>query len=242
MPRRASPFLCLAVLLWVAGARADEVLEARLRDQLKAAVTQVRQLQIENASLKSDLAKSAAAPVSAPAAPAAPATDAAPSEELQASLDAQASRADGLEAQVAQLKKTLAQWEQSYAQATALARDRDAAAKKSDALFQGLQAHVEACENNNATLVSISRELLDRYKNKGVIAAARDKEPLLGLHRVELERLAREYHSRILDATATAFDPDAPPTPAKPAAAATSGEGTAASPSAPTAPDPQPRP
>jgi regulator of replication initiation timing len=80
-----------------------------MRDQLKEAVTQVRQLQIENASLKADLAKAAAA-TPAPAAAAAPA-DASGSEELQSSLDQQTTRADALETQTAQLKKTLSQWQ-----------------------------------------------------------------------------------------------------------------------------------
>ena len=212
MSRRLRGLVLLPPLLWSAwGARADEVLEARMRDQLKEAVTQVRQLQIENASLKADLAKATAA-TPAPAAAAAPA-DASGSEELQSSLDQQTTRADALETQTAQLKKTLSQWQQSYDQATALARDRGAAAKKSEALYQGLRTHVDTCEKNNATLVSISEELLSRYKNKGVIAAARDREPLLGLHRVELERLAQEYHARIVDTTTTPFDPEAPPAP-----------------------------
>ena len=212
MSRRLRGLVLLPPLLWSAwGARADEVLEARMRDQLKEAVTQVRQLQIENASLKADLAKAAAA-TPALAAAAAPA-DASGSAELQSSLDQQTTRADALETQTAQLKKTLSQWQQSYDQATALARDRDAAAKKSEALYQGLRTHVDTCEKNNATLLSISEELLSRYKNKGVIAAARDREPLLGLHRVELERLAQEYHARIVDTTTTSFDPEAPPAP-----------------------------
>ena len=212
MSRRLRSLVLLPPLLWPAlGARADEVLEARLRDQLKEAVTQVRQLQIENASLKADLAKASAA-TPAPAAAAAPA-DVSGAEELQASLDQQTARADALESQTAQLKKTIGQWQQSHDQATALARDRDAAAKKSEALYEGLRSHVDTCEKNNATLVSISEELLSRYKNKGVIAAARDKEPLLGLHRVELERLAQEYHARIVDSTTGPFDPDAPPAP-----------------------------
>jgi regulator of replication initiation timing len=222
----------LPPLLWSAwGARADEVLEARMRDQLKEAVTQVRQLQIENASLKADLAKATAA-TPAPAAAAAPA-DASGSEELQSSLDQQTTRADALETQTAQLKKTLSQWQQSYDQATALARDRDAAAKKSEALSQDLRTHVDTCEKNNATLVSISEELLSRYKNKGVIAAARDREPLLGLHRVELERLAQEYHARIVDTTTTPFDPEAPPAPTdQRAAPAPAADGAAQPPAA----------
>ena len=232
MSRRLRGLVLLPPLLWSAwGARADEVLEARMRDQLKEAVTQVRQLQIENASLKADLAKATAA-TPAPAAAAAPA-DASGSEELQSSLDQQTTRADALETQTAQLKKTLSQWQQSYDQATALARDRDAAAKKSEALSQDLRTHVDTWEKNNATLVSISEELLSRYKNKGVIAAARDREPLLGLHRVELERLAQEYHARIVDTTTTPFDPEAPPAPTdQRAAPAPAADGAAQPPAA----------
>jgi len=200
----------LPPLLWSAWAvRADEVLEARMRDQLKEAVTQVRQLQIENASLKAELAKTA----TAPEAPATPAADPAELDGVKAALQDQTVRADALESQIGQAKKTLAQWQQSYEQAATLARARDADAKKFEELHRAVASHVDTCEKNNATLIVISDELLDRYKNKGVIESVRDREPILGLHRVQLEHLAQEYHARIVDATVTPLPPEAQPAP-----------------------------
>ena len=210
MPRY---LVCLLSILGLSvlaiGVRADEALEARMRDQLKEAVTQVRQLQIENASLKTELAKTA----TAPAVVATPQADPAELDAVKAALQEQTVRAAAFESQIGQAKKTLAQWQQSYEQAATLARARDADAKKFEALHRTVATHVDTCEKNNATLVLISDELLDRYKNKGVIESVRDREPILGLHRLQLERLAQEYHARIVDATVTPLAPEAQPAP-----------------------------
>lgn len=200
------PTLRIYLALSLSGAHcawADQALEDRLRDQLKEAVTQVRQLQIENASLKAEAEKAAQASAPAAAAP----VDPGELDDTKAALQQQTDRAAALEAQIEQAKTTLAKWQQSYEQAVALARSRDADAKKAESLHRAVAQHVDACEKNNATLVVISRELLDRYKNKGVFEAARSKEPILGLHRVELERLAQEYHARIVDTTVHPLDP-----------------------------------
>lgn len=200
------PILFL-VLAWPACA--DEALEARMRDQLRAAVTQVRQLQIENAGLKAELEKAK----TEAAKPAEDSASKAELEEARSALAAQTERAEGLEAQMGKAQSTLAEWKKSYDQAVTLARARDAEAKRFEALHREVATHVEGCEANNATLVSISEELIVRYKDKGVIAAARDREPIFGLRRVKLEELAQQYHHRVVDATVTPLPPEAMPAP-----------------------------
>ena len=210
--RISTPVALLLALIAALPVRADEALEARLREQLRAAVTSQRQLQIENATLKADLEKA-----KAEVAKSAENTEGkAELEEAKNALAAETERAAGLEAQIGKAQTTLGEWKKSYEQAVALARSRDAEAKKFEALHREVSTHVEGCENNNATLVSISEELLARYKKKGVIDAARDREPILGIHRIKLEELAQQYHHRIVDAAVTPLAPES--MPAQPAA------------------------
>ena len=207
--RKPTPAALLLALLTALPVRADEALEARLRDQLRTAVTAQRQLQIENATLKADLEKARAE-----VAKNADNTEGkAELEEARNALAAETERAAGLEAQIGKARTTLDEWKKSYEQAVALARARDAEAKKFEALHREVSTHVEGCENNNATLVSISEELLARYKGKGVIDAARDREPIIGIHRIKLEELAQQYHHRIVDAAVVPLPPESLPAP-----------------------------
>ena len=210
-----TPTALLLSLLAALPASADEALEARMRDQLRAAVTESRQLKIENATLKAELEKARAEVAKASE----DAKDQSELEDAKAALAQQTERAAGFEAQVGRAQATIAEWRKSYEQAVALARSRDAEAKKFEALHREVATHVEGCESNNATLVSISEELLGRYKGKGVIDAARDREPIFGLRRVKLEELAQQYHHRIVDATVTPIAPESMPAAPAPEAA-----------------------
>lgn len=177
---------------------ADEAGEARLRDQLRQAVTQLRQLQDENAELKGQLQSATEQLASRPALAAAEDAQLLESRRL---AEAQTQKSASLQAQVEQDKTVLAQWRQSYDQVVGVAKACDAAFKIIEAQYLEVSGHVKTCDDDNAKLVEISEQLLDRYKNKGVFQAMRDQEALLGLQRMELERLAQDYHSRIVDAT-----------------------------------------
>ena len=178
--------------------RADDAAIARMRDQLRQTVLQMRQLQDENTELKISLQKAQQQPASQPD-PGTP--SAAEIEELQLALQAQQQNTAALQAQIEQYRTALAQSQQTLDQTVTAAKACDVEAKKFEVLYRDVDSHVKSCDDNNAKLVEISKQLIDRYKNKGVFAAARDKEPLLGLHRVELERIAQQYHGRIVDAT-----------------------------------------
>jgi chromosome segregation ATPase len=185
----------MATLALSVGARADEVAESRLREQLRQTVTEMRQLQDDNTDLRIKL-QAAEKQVAAPA-------TAAPAElaELQAALDAQTSAADALRRQLTELLAAQERERQSSAAALAEAKQQQSEAKRFETLFGEREGALTACRNDNAELVTISRELLQKYRNKGVFSTLRDKEPLLGLQRVKLENLAQDYHHRIIDAT-----------------------------------------
>lgn len=56
---------------------------------------------------------------------------------------------------------------------------------------------VVSCEDKNAKMVLINRELLTRYEKKGPLDAMLQREPLTQLKRVEFENIAQEYQDRI---------------------------------------------
>jgi chromosome segregation ATPase len=53
------------------------------------------------------------------------------------------------------------------------------------------------CRTNNADLVAIAEELVDKYRNKGVGAALLAKEPLTQIRKVEFERISQQYRTEI---------------------------------------------
>jgi len=199
MLRYAAALLCCA---WAASAEAQSAAEARLRDQLRATTTELRQAQDENSELKVKLQNlpqqaPAAAPPSAPA----PAADLAKIQSLQAELRDDEAKSAAAQRQLDETQKALQQWQQSYAQLLTLAKTRDADAKKFEAQFQEADGSAKSCTQSNIKLVQLSSELLARYKKKNVWNALSNAEPLTGIQHVELEKISQDYHDRIVDAT-----------------------------------------
>ncbi len=205
---------CLSLSAIVAlPAQAQSAAETRLRDQLRQTTLALRDMEDQNTELKQKLAEAEQKPAApAPAAPANSA-DSAKARRLEAELRAQTEKAATLQKALDQARGTQEQWQTSYAQTAALAKSRDADAKKFEADAQSLGERVQRCERDNAQLSTISEDLLQRYKNKGLWRAIGDSEPLTGLQRVQLEKLAQDYHSRIVDAGVAAPAPSTPSAP-----------------------------
>ncbi len=56
---------------------------------------------------------------------------------------------------------------------------------------------IVSCEDKNARMVQINRELLRHYEKKGPLDAMLQREPLTQLKRVEVENIAQEYQDKI---------------------------------------------
>jgi len=192
----------LIALLGPLPARADDAGDARLRDQLRQTVMQLRQAEDDNADLKAklDAATQQAATQTAEAVAAAKKQSAA-DPGLRRALEEQKAKTDNLQQQYDTLQKSLDQWKQAYQQAVLLARSRDGDAHRLDDNLKQTSAGLQACEDRNAKLVQLGDELLAKYKDKGVWESLHDAEPFTQLHHVELEKLAQDYHDRIVDAT-----------------------------------------
>ncbi len=171
--------------------------EDRLRDQLRQTTLQLRQLEDENSDLKEKLNAANQQAATAAKVPKASAEEA----RLNRQLKESGARVTTLEQQLDAMQKSLDQWKQAYQQAATVARTRDGDARTLDAKLRDSESHVQSCEGKNTRLVQISDELLERYKNKGAWESLKNEEPLTGLDRVDLEKIAQDYHGRIVDAT-----------------------------------------
>ena len=58
-------------------------------------------------------------------------------------------------------------------------------------------AQLDAYAKHNLALYEINRELLERYRRKGVWDALRQPEPMIGLGQVEMENTVEEYRARL---------------------------------------------
>lgn len=112
-----------------------------------------------------------------------------------------------LTARIAELEKAVADQRGSSEQALA-AKDRELAqaatafkAKEAERLdwqqrFGQQVRLVTECSGRNERLLQLNAELLNRWRDKGVVQALRQREPLLGLGDVEMFNLVQQYRDK----------------------------------------------
>ena len=194
-PFMTSVLVGLALLGGAAHAADSEA--DRLREQLRATVLQLRQLQDERAaapqpstpSPSDDIAKKLAA---TQAQLRAARLASAKASQLQATLDKaridNTALSQSLAAHSAELEKYKAGFTQSEETARGLTADRD-----------GLKAQLgrmtniaTACQAKNDRLTAFGESMLLAYRKLTFQSAMAAREPLLGLKRVQLETIAQE--------------------------------------------------
>lgn len=105
--------------------------------------------------------------------------------KLAANVDAGRDRDRNQAVQLAQLRAQLA-----------------AAAQREEALQAKLETqknNFKVCYANNRKLLDVNQELVALYENKGVVDALRQREPVTGLRRVEVENLVQDYRYKLED-------------------------------------------
>jgi chromosome segregation ATPase len=170
-------------------------LEDRLRDQLRAEMNQVQQLQDQQASLQA--AKTAAEKERDDLKAQLAAAKAHVTHVSRSAADLQ--KEAELEAQVTQYKDAASQAAGSVQQAQA---DRDKAQKTLD----DLQKKIGVCEDRNAKLFKTGNDILNAYQNFDFGDAIGANEPFIGIKRVELENEAQGFDDRLHEGK---YDPNA---------------------------------
>lgn len=186
---------------------ADPVMD-RMRDQLRQTVTQMRQLEDENFSLKAKLAT--AAPVIAPA-PVAPKVNSAELNQLRGAARKESERATALQAKLDEATTQIQQLQQGLLQANSSASNQQAAVLTLDGQVKTVSKKYQLCESSNKQMVALTNELIGRYQQQNFWQALRNHEQVTGLYRVKLENVLQDYQLKIAEATV-------PPLTATPAA------------------------
>jgi DNA repair exonuclease SbcCD ATPase subunit len=176
----------------------------QLRDQLRATVLQLRQLQDQQAAApppvaappSDDLTRKLAA---AQAQLRTARREAAKAAALQEAVDrAQADNATLL-TQAAASAAALAAARTDYAQADERARNLAAERDGLKAQLARVTLVATACQAKNERLTEFGRSMLTAYQRLTFRQMGAAREPLLGLKRVELETIAQEREDKIYD-------------------------------------------
>lgn len=197
--------IMLAVLLAMPAAAQDSA-EARLRESLRRATTDLRALQDGQAALQARATAAEAqrdrlqAELVAQAARLAE-LEARPTEpppELVAELEALRAAARALQQQNAQLAQALTQWQAAYTEAAGVARQKEAERLGFERSLTAARAGIDAAEAKNNQLFATANDILKLYETQDFRQLLlRSYEPLLGLWRVRLENIVQDNEDRI---------------------------------------------
>ena len=173
-------------------ARADTEAD-RLREALRAATLQTRQLEDQRAALQAKLADAdrerAAAKVQIEAAKA----------EVRQVEKQHREAVEEFNKRLAERDETLEKWKSAYEEAATVARDKDAARAKFEGEAAAYKASTKGCVAKNTQLVKAGQELLQRYQGVTIGETIVAHEPVLGLRRVEIQNTIQDTQDKILD-------------------------------------------
>jgi chromosome segregation ATPase len=180
------------VLSRVGIAHADNEID-RLRDALRSATLQTRQLEDQRAALQAKIADAerdkAAAKVL---------IEAAKAQVRQ--LEKQNREAvDEFNKRLAERDETLEKWKAAYEDAANVARDKDAARAKFEGEANAYKASTQGCVAKNGQMLKAGEELLKRYQSVTIGDTIVAHEPMFGLRRVEIQNTIQDSRDKFLD-------------------------------------------
>lgn len=194
-------------------------IEAKLRESLRGAMLQLRNVEAERARLDAELQ-------------AVKAQSEKKIKDLTAELDTTTKRgadekalADkiiaeqkatiaGQGTQIETLQQLLEKWKISHVQITDIARAKEAERAKLATKSIELQRTVDARERQNIELYQLGKEIIERYENFALGRALLAREPFTGLTKVRLEEQIQDYKDKVQDQLG---DPDEKPADLPPA-------------------------
>ncbi|WP_456640158.1 hypothetical protein [Bradyrhizobium sp. USDA 10063] len=173
-------------------ARADAETD-RLREALRSATLQTRQLEDQRTALQAKLADAERDKAAAKAQ-----VDAAKAQVRQ--VEKQHREAvDEFNKRLSERDETLEKWKAAYEEAATVARDKDAARARFEGEANAYKASTKGCVAKNEQMLKAGRELLKQYKSVTIGDTIVAQEPMLGLRRVEIQNRIQDSGDRILD-------------------------------------------
>jgi chromosome segregation ATPase len=182
----------LAVLFHSQAAHADSETD-RLREALRTATVQMRQLEDQRAGLQAKVAdadrEKAAAKAKVEAAKA----------EVRQTEKQYREAVDEFNKRLAERDETLEKWKTAYEEAATVARDKDAARAKFEGEAAAYKASTKNCVTKNDQLLKAGEELLQRYQSVTIGDTIVAREPVLGFRRVEIQNTIQDTTDKFLD-------------------------------------------
>jgi chromosome segregation ATPase len=188
--------LLFAAAVFCGEARADTETD-RLREALRGATAQIRQLEDQRTALQAKVSdadrEKAAAKVQ---------VDAAKAEARQ--IEKQHREAiDEFNKRLAERDETLEKWKAAYEEAATVARTKDAERAKFEGEANTYKASAKSCQAKNSQMFKAGNELLHQYKAVTIGDTIVAREPVLGLRRVEIQNKLQDTNDNILDQKVT---------------------------------------
>ena len=185
--------------------------EAKLREQLRATLVQLRAAETEKANLQASQAaleaqnKALAAELEAKKKE----HDTLVAESEAAQLQARkeigelTSRLAEREADLTRHRTALEKWRLAHRQVTGVAQKKEEQRAAAAQKITELERTVADRERKNVELYKVGDEILTRYAKFGFGDALAAREPFTGLTRTKLESLVQDYKDRLLDNVTT---------------------------------------
>ena len=177
-------------------ARADTDAD-RLRDALRTATVQIRQLEDQRAALQAKVADADREKAVAKAQ-----VEAAKAEVRQTEKQYREA-VDEFNKRLAERDESLEKWKTAYEEAASVARTKDAERAKFEGEAGAYKASTKNCVAKNGQLIKAGQELLGRYQTVTIGDTIVAREPVLGFRRVEIQNAIQDTRDKFLDQKAT---------------------------------------
>lgn len=207
-----SALLC-ALLLPAGAAEQPSPVEAKMREQLRATMLQLRTAETEKANLQAAQAdmeqKSKELTEQVEALTKQLAEDKTKADKSIADLNDKVAKQEG---DIVQLRESLDKWKTSHAKVVTIAQTKESERAKFEAKSLSLEQKVADQTRRNDSMYKLGVEVLNRYEKFGLGDALTAREPFVGITRVKFENLIQDYSDKLADSRIKP-DPAAAPAP-----------------------------
>ena len=186
------PLTLLAMSLSTAAALADTETD-RLREALRSATAQARQLEDQRTALQARIAEFERDKEAAKA------QVAAARAEVREVKKQQREAVEEFNKRLAERDDTLEKWKAAYDEAATVARSKDAERAKFESEANAYKASTKGCVAKNTRMLKAGRQLLQEYKAVTIGDTIVAREPVLGLRRVEIQNHIQDTTDKLLE-------------------------------------------
>ncbi len=190
-------FASLSATMLSSVAHADTETD-RLREALRSATAQTRQLEDQRTALQVRVARYRPARKQLPKP-----RSTRPRPRSAISRNSTAKRSRSSTSASPSRDETLEKWKTAYEEAATVARAKDAERARFEGQATAYKASVKSCVAKNGELIKAGRDLLQRYRSVTIGDTIVAQEPALGMRRVDIQNELQTTNDKFLDQKAT---------------------------------------